>query len=174
MRTITAPSLKVSALLRSATPWRSCHRTRRLLGLIEGHVQGRAEEAGTPREAVRFTRRALREALGWGDTQLKVHLARLVELELVWAHRGPHGSHLYELAWEGGSEAQPQLPGLNDPEALAVAGRRGYDSDRSGPKSDRSGPKSDRSGARSARGRGAVGGRSASTGGGRLRCQSPC
>lgn len=108
--------------------------TRRLLGLIEGHVQRRAKEAGTPHEAVRFTRRALREALGWGDTQLKVHLARLVELELIWTHRGPHGSHLYELAWEGGPEEGTQLPGLIDPEALAAVGGRGrgYDSDRSG------------------------------------------
>ncbi len=102
--------------------------TRRLLGLIEAHVEARAGEAATPRERVRFTRRELREALGWGDTQLKVHLARLVSLELIWAHRGPRGSHLYELALEGGGEA-PRLPGLIDPEALPIYD---YDAERSG------------------------------------------
>jgi len=43
-------------------------------------------------------------------------LGRLVSLELIWAHRGPHGSYLYELAWDGGSEEGPRLPGLIDPD----------------------------------------------------------
>jgi DNA primase len=114
--------------------------TRRLLGLIDAHVDARAAEEKAGRSAVRFTRRELREALGWGDTQLKVHLARLVELELIWAHRGPHGGHLYELAWEGGSE-EPRLSGLIDPARLDAldAEKHGYDRDRSGSGSDRSG-----------------------------------
>jgi DNA primase len=127
--------------------------TRRLLGLIERHVEARAAEEQAGREAVRFTRRGLREALGLGDTQLKVHLARLVELELIWAHRGPHGGYLYELAWEGGGAEEPELPGLVDPEALGAVGAENhdYDRDRSGPDADRSGP-----------GRPGVGGRSGS------------
>lgn len=124
--------------------------TRRLLGLIEGHVEARAAEEKAGRSAVRFTRRELREALGWGDTQLKVHLARLVELELIWAHRGSHGGYLYELAWEGGDE-QPRLAGLIDPERIDAADARKHDYD-----ADRSGSESDRSGS----GRPAVGGRS--------------
>jgi DNA primase len=45
-----------------------------------------------------FTRRQAREALCAGDTQLKVHLARLVELELVACSR--QGTAVtYELAW---------------------------------------------------------------------------
>ena len=63
-----------------------------------------AVEQGTTRERVRFTRRELRQALGWGDTQLKVHLGRLASLELLWCHRGQHGAHVYELAWDGASE----------------------------------------------------------------------
>ena len=44
----------------------------------------------------RFTRRALRDATGLGDSQLKVHLARLVDLEYVAVERaGPSTS--YEL-----------------------------------------------------------------------------
>ena len=74
--------------------------TRRLLELVEQLVDGQAAEQGVSRERVRFTRRELRERLSWGDTQLKVHLARLVSLELVHAHRGAHGQFVYELAWD--------------------------------------------------------------------------
>lgn len=116
--------------------------TRRLLGLIEGYVAERAATEPAGRDGVRFTRRQLREALGWGDTQLKVHLARLADLELIWAHRGPHGGHLYELAWEGGSEEQGgALPGLIDPDGLGAveAEKHNYDANRSGSEADRSG-----------------------------------
>lgn len=72
---------------------------RRLLGLIEQFVDEHAGRESTSRERVRFTRRELRERLALGDTQLKVHLARLVSLQLVHVERGPHGAYLYELAW---------------------------------------------------------------------------
>ncbi len=112
--------------------------TRRLLGLIESHVERVAEERGVARERVRFSRRELREQLGWGDTQLKVHLGRLSSLELVWCHRGPHGAYLYELAWNGDSveDGAPRLAGLIDPDQLDT---HAYDHDRSGLEVDRSG-----------------------------------
>jgi DNA primase len=57
---------------------------------------------GTEASEFRFTRRDVREATSWGDTQLKVHLARLVELEYVLAHRGLRGlTHEYELRYDG-------------------------------------------------------------------------
>ena len=72
--------------------------TRRLLGLLEALVAERAKVDGRDAAHVRFTRREVREATGWGNTQLTVHLARLVELEYVLAHRANRGeSHLYEL-----------------------------------------------------------------------------
>jgi DNA primase len=135
--------------------------------LIEQLVAGEAAERGVARERVRFTRRQLRELLGWGDTQLKVHLARLVSLELVWAHRGAHGAHVYELAWDGDSQGDwPHLAGLIDPDTLdvgepAVEEPHVYDTDRSGPQADRSGGGRRAAGARSTGGRGdlvAVGG----------------
>ena len=62
--------------------------TRRLLKVIDEHLAGRAGKS--------FTRRELRESSGLGDTQLKVHLARLVDLEHLVANRaGPHTT--YEL-----------------------------------------------------------------------------
>ena len=136
--------------------------TRRLLSLIEAHVERQAAEQGTTRERVRFTRRELRQALGWGDTQLKVHLGRLASLELLWCQRGQHGAHVYELAWDGQQESEARLPGLIDPDELGAEGEQahGYDRERSGSAGDRSGVKTDRSGAvapRSGAGRGVVG-----------------
>jgi len=132
--------------------------TRRLLSLIERHVERQAAEQGTVRERVRFTRRELRQALGWGDTQLKVHLGRLASLELLWCQRGQHGAHVYELAWDGASEGEARLPGLIDPDQLDADAERthDYDRDRSGSGENRSGSAEDRSGG----GRPPVGGRS--------------
>ncbi|HMG00349.1 MAG TPA: toprim domain-containing protein, partial [Gemmatimonadaceae bacterium] len=117
--------------------------TRRLLQLIERHVAGECQEKSIARGAFRFSRRSLREAIGWGDTQLKLHLARLVDLEYLVAHRGAHGAHEYEIVYDGGGEdGRPFVPGLIDVQALKHA----YDSQRSGLTPERSAP-----------GRGAVG-----------------
>ena len=122
--------------------------TRRLLELLEQLVAGQAAECGVSRERVRFTRRELRERLSWGDTQLKVHLARLVSLELVHAHRGAHGQFLYELAWEREQALEGALsPGLIDPDQPPDDGQQhDCDPDRSGPEDDQSGSDGDRSG----------------------------
>src|SRR5262249_8107538 len=57
--------------------------TRRLLGQLEAWVPTASEKKGVHIKDFRFSRREVREALGWGDTQLKVHLGRLVDLELL-------------------------------------------------------------------------------------------
>jgi DNA primase len=128
--------------------------TRRLLGLIEAHVGHQAQEQAQARERVRFTRRELREALGWGDTQLKVHLGRLASLELVWCERGVHGAYAYALAWDGQAGEEPHLSGLIDPDQLdeAEAGCD-YDENRSGAAGDRAGAGRRGVGARSPAGR---------------------
>ena len=123
--------------------------TRRLLELLDATVTRLAAHDQVDRSMVRFTRRRLREELGWGDTQLKVHLGRLVDLELVSAHRVEHGQFLYELAWnstvigDGGrfivglsSPNQPQLP-IDQP--LEETATHTYDADRSGQQGVRSG-----------------------------------
>jgi hypothetical protein len=57
----------------------------------------------------------LREAIAWGDTQLRLHLDRLVDLEYILAHReGPGGKFVYELAYEVGGDARAQVAGLID------------------------------------------------------------
>lgn len=64
--------------------------TREVLALVESYVEERARAEGKEAGDVAFSRRELRERTGRGDTQLKVHLARLVELELLVAQRdGP-------------------------------------------------------------------------------------
>ncbi len=122
--------------------------TRRLLDAISGYVMAEGDRQGVPAGRVRFTRRELREALGWSDTALKVHLARLASLELIGVHPGGHGSYRYELSWRGeGTDGTPFLPGLADPAALAAGS---CDPDRSGQPAVRSppgqGPVSPRSG----------------------------
>ncbi|MGH9267360.1 MAG: DNA primase, partial [Acidimicrobiales bacterium] len=120
--------------------------TRRLLDALDAHITQRATSDGIERAMVRFSRRELREQLGWGDTQLKVHLALLVDLELVAAHRAEHGpGFVHELAWHGeGADSERFMIGLTDPNTLT------YDPARSGSDDGRSAP-----------GRGPVGGWSA-------------
>jgi hypothetical protein len=54
---------------------------------------------------VRFSRRQLRERLRVGNSQLKVHLRRLVDAELVLVHRATHGTGVvYSLAFDDSGE----------------------------------------------------------------------
>src|SRR5271167_4579970 len=71
--------------------------TRRLLELLDAMVRGASAKLGVEREDVRFTRREVREHTQWGNTQTKVHLGRLIEMEYVLVHRGQQGQgYVYE------------------------------------------------------------------------------
>jgi DNA primase len=111
--------------------------TRRLLVHLDEMVTSLCEKHGVAREDLRFSRRDVRAATGWGDTQLKVHMARLVELEYLLLHRGGRGqSFVYELLWRGeGKDGSRFLPGLLDVTDLAE-----YDGQRSGFSTERSAP----------------------------------
>jgi DNA primase len=103
--------------------------TRRLLKLVASMVEDWCSAQQIKRSDYRFSRRQVREHTRWGDTQLKIHLGRLVELEYLLVHRGGRGqSFEYELLSDGGSDPQRHLNGLIDVEAL----RRMYDTQRSG------------------------------------------
>jgi DNA primase catalytic core len=119
--------------------------TRRLLQVLDDYVAARAAEGHMERSEVRFSRRELRESCAWGDTQLKVHLGRLVELEYLVVHRADRAGYSYELAWDGaGRDGSAFLVGLLDPATLATATATAtasaYDPDRSGQNGDRSAP----------------------------------
>lgn len=93
--------------------------TRRLLKLIDQHVGAECARLSVKRADFRFSRRSLREAIAWGDTQLRLHLERLADLEYLLAHReGPGGKFVYELAYEVNDEARAQVAGLIDVAAL--------------------------------------------------------
>jgi DNA primase len=99
--------------------------TRRLLGLLHELVTGACAAQGMAQNEYRFTRKTVRGATGWGDTQLKIHLRRLVDLEHLVVHRSGRG-HAYELVYDGrGRDGQRFLAGLLDPEKLVDAERSG-------------------------------------------------
>ena len=115
--------------------------TRRLLTLLVDWVRHECEARDETREALRFTRREVRTATRWGDTQLKIHLSRLVALEYVIAHRGRNGLFEYELLYSGEDDGKAHLCGLIDPTAIAEDGTRsGPDEDQSGPRRGPVGP----------------------------------
>jgi hypothetical protein len=95
--------------------------TRRLLVRLDEMVTSLCEKHGVAREDLRFSRRDVRAFTGWQNSQLAVHLARLVDLEYLLVHRGGRGqSFVYELMWAGeGKDGSRFLPGLIDVETLA-------------------------------------------------------
>jgi hypothetical protein len=95
-----------------------------LLEQLKAMVEARCESEEIDPELCWFTRREVREFTGWSNTQLKVYLDRLEELEYIYPRRaGMRGSaYEYELLFDGDTDtAKPQLVGLIDLQKL------GYD-----------------------------------------------
>lgn len=124
--------------------------TRRLLVLLDELVREACKAQGIERADYRFTRREVREKTGWGNTQVKVHMQRLEELEYVLVHRGRRGQQLwYELAYDGeGQDGAPFVVGLIEPSELEgerdvegdiESAGHGYDGERSGVEGGKSG-----------------------------------
>ena len=90
--------------------------TRRLLGLIQAMVRELAAGQRIEPGQVRFTRREVRDATQWSDNQLKVHCARLADMEYLQVHSGSRGHSLrYELLWDGPVQDGRHLCGLIEP-----------------------------------------------------------
>jgi DNA primase len=120
--------------------------TRRLLHLVDDFVTAECRRLHMKRVTFRFSRRHIREWTGWGDTQLKVHLHRLEELEYLLVHRGGRGqSFVYEMLYDGeGRERTTFLSGLIDVAKLgepgaALANRSGLEEEKSGSTGEKSG-----------------------------------
>ena len=94
--------------------------TRQLLHQLHTLVADKIKTESLRQNEVRFTRREVREVAGLSNTQVRVHLGRLVELEYVLAHHGRNGQRfVYELVFDGElTSEQPQLIGLIDVEQL--------------------------------------------------------
>ena len=127
--------------------------TRRLLPLIDEMVSRICQQQQIERTEVRFSRRDVRQHTGWGNTQLKIHLHRLEELEYLLVHHGGRGqSFVYELLVAiDPKDGRPLLHGLINVERL---GKRAYDANRSGSEGQKSGPSRPQVGPVSGSGRG--------------------
>jgi DNA primase catalytic core len=114
--------------------------TRGLLALIEREVAARCAGKKMERTDVRFSRRQVREATGWSNTQLHVHLKRLEDLEYLLTHRADQGQgFVYELVYDGaGKDGRPFVCGLLDVEKLRA--EHDYGAPRSGVTEPDSGP----------------------------------
>jgi hypothetical protein len=95
--------------------------TRRVLDEIKGLVKARCEAEDLEPRTAFFSRRELRERLGWSVTQIRAHLERLRDLEYLAARYGrPGSSYQYELLVDPRAEADTNLAGLLDPEKLRL------------------------------------------------------
>jgi hypothetical protein len=92
--------------------------TAELLRQVVSHASATSKEQGVELDQVSFTRRWVREHTHWGDTQLKIHLRRLEELEYLRQRKSTHGVFEYRLC---GLDVSPDgvfLVGLQDIAAL--------------------------------------------------------
>jgi len=117
---VTAADIALANRLAHAVLGRSLDelppQTRRVLSALDAWVSAQATALGISRAAVQFTRRHVRQTLGLSDTQLRVHLERLVQLDYVALHGGKPGQRFaYSLLFDGdaGSDA-PQAMGLSE------------------------------------------------------------
>jgi DNA primase len=119
--------------------------TRRLLLLVDEMVSAECERQKIERTDFHFSRRDVRQYTGWGDTQLRLHLRRLEELEYLLVHRGGRGqSFVYELVFERQDDSgKPMLPGLIEIEKLTGYS---YDTKNAGQNSQFAGPTRPQSG----------------------------
>jgi hypothetical protein len=113
--------------------------TRRVLAGVVTLVGALMQAQGAQRVDVRFTRAQVRAHTGLSDTQCRVHLDRLTELEYLLSHRGQRGqSYEYELLHDASADrAGPHLAGLIDVKALqctvTTASSRGADTEFAAP-----------------------------------------
>lgn len=99
--------------------------TRTLLHILHDWAERECAAKAIRRADLRFTRRQVRGLTGWGDTQAKVHLARLAALEYLLIHRVKTGQgYSYELLYAGEGETGARfLMGLSDARAGKAAKR---------------------------------------------------
>ena len=95
--------------------------TRKLLMLVHELVNKLCEEQQIEIRDLRLSRRQIREYSGWHDTRLRIHLARLVEMEYLTVHPSGRGRTLvYELLYDGqGTTGERFMMQLIDTEKLA-------------------------------------------------------
>lgn len=79
--------------------------SRTLLTLTFRMVKEMADKQNIPLEEVCFTRRMIREYIGWTDWQIRAHIKQLEDLEYLYARIGARGKeYSYALNYRGQSE----------------------------------------------------------------------
>ena len=105
--------------------------TQRMLLQLDELVTVEAENMGKAKAEFRFSRRLVRDQLGWGHTQSGVHLRRLVEGEFLISHPTKHGrGSVFELAYDGGVDPALEGPHITydgGMDGLSTAHGRGID-----------------------------------------------
>jgi DNA primase catalytic core len=115
--------------------------TRKLLKEIQAWVQQSCKVDCMTQRDFRFTRKQLRDITGWGNTQLKVHLARLEDMEFLAMHNVPRSKAIaYELLFDGAAENDgAHLMGLLDVNYLQKNNEKyRYDKQKSGLEKEKS------------------------------------
>jgi len=114
--------------------------TRKLLNHIHDMVTAVCQKEKIGQSAYRFTRKQIRNHSGWGNTQIKVHLDRLEDMEYLIGHGGGRGKIIdYEMIYQGeGQNDKPFLMGLIDVNKLK---KQRYDAKKTGVKGEFTGPK---------------------------------
>lgn len=95
--------------------------TRKLLNLICSMVTARCLKEEVEQKDIRFTRRQIRNFTGWGNTQLKVHMARLLEMEYLQLWKGAVGQQfIYQLLYKNeGQDGKRFVMNLIDTSTIA-------------------------------------------------------
>ena len=105
--------------------------TAKLLDMIKQCVQEMAKAQEVEPSKVRFTRRQLREHVGFSNSTLRLHLARLVDLEYLIQERGHRRVTFYgydadlaglEATWRGHGGPPPRQVESNDSRDLSSLG----------------------------------------------------
>jgi hypothetical protein len=95
--------------------------TRRVYETVKRLVRDRCDGEKIEQRVAFFSRREVRDALGWGITQIRAHLERLCELEYIEARYGRMGrSYQYELLTDCRETADKAHIGLLDVEKLRL------------------------------------------------------
>ena len=95
--------------------------TRKLLNLICSMVTARCLKEEVEQKDIRFTRRQIRNFTGWGNTQLKVHIGRLLEMEYLQLWKGSVGQQfIYQLLYKNeGRDGKRFVMNLIDTNTIA-------------------------------------------------------
>lgn len=95
--------------------------TRRVLEAVKQIVRARCDEEEQDQSTAWFSRREVRDRLGWSVTQVRTHLERLKEMDYIAARCGRSGSAFqYELLTDCRETGGPDPIGLLDVEKLRV------------------------------------------------------